>query len=304
MDNLKEFNSNNSGGDKTYKLIIAILAVLLIGFAVLFINQLQKTNKIIAELNDATVEKNELTNEYESLLLDYEDIETTNDSISSQLTSEKKRIEDLIAELKTTKAQNKSEIRKYKKELKTLRDIMKGFIHQIDELNTANLELTAENKEIKKQIYSEKSKSTKLTKDLEAEKGKVAIASVIKAVDVQVLSYNAKGKSTSRAKKVKRLAVKFVLDENAIAPRGVKQVFVRFTDSQNHVLIQDEQPTFDYEEETITYSSIREIEYDGAATEAVIYYEHKGDEILLVGTYQVDIFVDGVMVGTSTMTLN
>ncbi len=304
MDNLKEFNSNASGGDKTYKMIIGVLAVVLIGFGILFINQQQKTKKIIAELNDATEEKIELTNEYESLLSDYEGIETTNDSITNQLAGEKKRIENLIAELKSTKAQNKSEIRKYKKELKTLRDITKGFIHQIDSLNTKNIELTAENKEIKQQFNSEKSKSSKLTKDLETEKSKVAIASVIKAVDIQVLSYNAKGKNTSRAKKVKRLAVKFVLDENAIAPRGVKKVFVRFTDSEKHILIQDEQPTFEYEGEEITYSSIRELEYDGASTEAIIYYEHKGVDILLVGTYQVDIFVDGVMVGTSTMTLN
>lgn len=304
MDNLKEFNSNASGGDKTYKMIIGILAVALIGFGILFITQQQKTKKIIAELNDATEEKIELTNEYESLLGDYEEIETTNDSISSQLASEKERIESILAELKTTKAQNKSEIRNYKKELKTLRDIMKGFVYQIDSLNTLNIELTAENKEIKQQFDSERSKSSKLTKDLETEKGKVAIASVIKAVDIQVLSYNQKGKSTARAKKVKRLAVKFVLDENSIAPQGLKQVFVRFTDANKHILIQDEQPTFDYKGEQITYSSIREIEYDGTSTEAVIYFEHKGTDILSVGEYQVDIFVDGVMVGASTMTLN
>jgi hypothetical protein len=181
---------------------------------------------------------------------------------------------------------------------------MKGFIYQIDSLNTLNIELTAENKEIKQQFFSEKNKANKLTKDLESEKSKVAIASVIKAVDIEVLSYNEKGKSTARAKKVKRLAVKFALDENVIAPKGLKQVFVRFTDPENHILIQDEQPTFDYEGEQITYSSIREIDYDGEHTEAIIYFEHKGVDMLLVGTYQVDIFVDGVMVGAATMTLN
>jgi hypothetical protein len=299
VDNLKEFNSAKKG-NSTYKIVIGILVVLLLGLGYLFRDQQQETTKIISAL---TVEKDELTFEYQDLIKDYDEIETTNDSISSQLASEKERIEELVAVLKTTKAQNRSEINKYKRELKTLRGIMKGFIHQIDSLNTINIELTAENVEIKKQYKTAQSKNKKLAEKYDEAAEQVKIASVIRAVNISIASLNHKGKSTNRAKKTKRFAINFTLDENSITPTGTKNVYLRITDPNQHILIQNNQPVFSYEGEEIAYSSVREVEYDGSIANAVIYFEYNGTEALPKGSYNVDIFCDGNMIGTSTVIL-
>lgn len=300
MDNIKEFNTANK---KNTGLIItiAILVLALGGLGFLFFDQKNKNEAIITSL---TEEKVELTDEYEDLLSDYDELETTNDSVSSQLSREKARVEELIAELKTTKAQNRSEIRKYKKELKTLRSIMKGFIHTIDSLNTLNIELTAENKEIKKQYQTARKKNQQLAEKYDEAAEQVKIASVIKAVNVSITSFNHKGKSTTRAKKTKRFAVNFALDENAIAPRGTKSVYVRITDPNQHILIQNNQPVFSYEGEAIAYSAVREIEYAGELVNAVVYYQHNEEDPLPEGEYSVDIFCDGSMIGTSKVSLN
>ena len=303
MDNIKEFNTagDNSRG---YKIIIGVLAVILLIMGFLYFNQQKKTELVIVELEDITGEKAALTKDYEELLLNYNEIETTNDSISTQLVQEKARITELIAELKSTKSQNRAEINKYKNELKTLRDIMKGFVHQIDSLNTLNIELTAENVEIKKQVQTAKKENKQLAQKYDEAADKVKIASVIKAVDVTMSSLNEKGKPTTRAKKTKRFAVSFSLDENAIAPQGTKNIYLRITDPNQHILIQNNQPVFSYEGEEIAYSSVRQVEYNGELVNAIVYFEYNEQTALVTGTYNVDIFCDGSMIGAAVVKLN
>ncbi|MGD9993399.1 MAG: hypothetical protein AB7S69_08875 [Salinivirgaceae bacterium] len=297
MDNLKEFNSAKQN-DRAYKVIIILLLVILVGLGYLYIVQQQKTEQKIAELNQVSNEKEALTFQYQSLLDDYEGLETTNDSISAQLSTEKERIKELMSALRSTKVQNRYEIDKYKKELKTLRDIMKGFIHQIDSLNTLNIQLTEENVQIKKQYKTAKDENRELTEKIEEASDKVAKASVIKAIGVNMESYNHKGKLTNRARKAKRFAVNFSLDENVIAPQGMKNVYVRITDPKEHILIEHNTPVFSYEGEEIAYSAVRQIEYNGTITPATVYFEVSEEGILEEGEYTVDIFCDGSMIGT------
>jgi cell division protein FtsL len=302
VDNLKEFNSAKQN-DRAYKIIIILLLVILVGLGYLYIVQQQKTEQKIAELNQVSNEKEALTFQYQSLLDDYDGLETTNDSISAQLSTEKERIKELMSELRSTKVQNRNEIDKYKKELKTLRDIMKGFIHQIDSLNTLNIQLTEENVQIKKQYKTAKDENRELTVKIEEATDKVAKASVIKAIGVNMESYNQKGKLTNRARKAKRFAVNFSLDENVIAPQGMKNVYVRITDPKEHILIEHNTPVFSYEGEEIAYSAVRQIEYNGTLTPATVYFEVSEEGVLEEGEYTVDIFCDGSMIGTGKAVL-
>ncbi len=299
MDNIKEFSAGNSGNGRKKNIVIIILCLLLVSFGVYHYFETQQSDQIIETVSN---EKLELTYEYQDLLNEYEDLEASNDSINSQLTQERERIKQIMAELRSTKAQNKEQIKKYEKELKTLRDIMKSFIVQIDSLNQSNIALRAENKEIKEQFYTERKKSTELSQTLEAEKEKVAIASVIRAINMSFESYNHKGKPTDKAKKVLRLAIAFTLDENPIAPQGKKNIYVRFTNPENHILLNSEENTFSYEGEQIAYSAVREINYEGLAVDGIVYYENTG-EPLISGTYKVDIFCDGHTIGTKSLDL-
>ncbi len=301
VDNLKEFNSKNSGSKPSSKITIIVLIVLLLGFGTYHYFKLNQTTQTLTAVNE---EKEDLTYQYQGLLDDYGTLETQNDTLNARLSKEQERIKEIMTELRSTKAQNKEEIRKYKKELQTLRDVMKSFIVQIDSLNQSNIALRAENKEIKQQYYSEKQKSQQLSENLEEQKEKVAIASVIRAINMSLEAFNEKGKPKNKANKIKRLAVRFTLDENPITPKGTKRIYVRFTDPDDHVLIHNEQPMMDFEGEEIAYSSYREIDYQGTAVDGIVYYEHKSEEPLTEGTYKVDIFCDGSMIGSTSIELN
>jgi myosin heavy subunit len=302
VENIKEFNSG-SGKKTGYIIIIVILTLMLIGLGYLYLNQKKATEVKIVELTQVSHEKETVTFQYQNLLDDYNSLETSNDSIAKQLNTEKERVKKLMENLRTTKADNKEQIEKYKKELKTLRDIMKGFIHQIDSLNTANIQLTEENTQIKQQISTAKKEHKKLNEKYQEAANKVAIASVIKAINVGMQALNSRGKETTRAKKTKRFSVGFELDENAIALKGTKNVYLRITDPNEHILIQNNQPVFSYEGEEIAYSAVRQIEYDGNTTKAIIYFENSEEGKLTEGNYRVDIFCDGSMIGTVTTSL-
>lgn len=72
-----------------------------------------------------------------------------NDSIVAQLTQEQERTQRLLKELKETKSSDAKEIARLKKELATVRAVLRSYVFQIDSLNRLNQNLTAENTRIK-----------------------------------------------------------------------------------------------------------------------------------------------------------
>ena len=66
----------------------------------------------------------------------------------------KKVFQRLLEELRQVKSSNAAEITRLKKELKTVRAVLRSYVMQIDSLNRINEALTTENKEVKKK-YSE-----------------------------------------------------------------------------------------------------------------------------------------------------
>ena len=303
MDNLKDFESVSGGGrNKKLVTIIVVESVLLAVMCFLYFTKTYTSHIQTITINQVSEEKDSLTVQYHLLLADYENIETSNDSISAQLEKEKEHIKQLMTELKATKSENKAQINKLKKELKTLRDVMKSFVHTIDSLNTLNIQLTEENTQVKKQITQAKQENKQLTKKYEEAATKVAKASVIKAINTGMESYTNKGKVANKAKKVKRLAVKFTLDENPIAPQGNKKVYIRIINPEGLMLLNKEQETFKFEDDKITFSALREVDYKGEKVDMVIYYECEDGE-LASGTYKTEIFCDGSMIGSTEIVL-
>ncbi len=80
-----------------------------------------------------TQEKDSLQNELRLMVHGYDTLKTDNDTLMANLQREKKRIVQLLS----INASNVQLIKKYRAEIGTMREIMKGYIVQIDSLNTA-----------------------------------------------------------------------------------------------------------------------------------------------------------------------
>ncbi|HQH41095.1 MAG TPA: hypothetical protein PK825_05070, partial [Bacteroidales bacterium] len=71
--------------------------------------------------------------------------------------------QDRIKKLLAINATNVEKINLYKKELVTLREIMKSYIVQIDSLNRRNMQLVEENEEVKERLDQARKSNEELT---------------------------------------------------------------------------------------------------------------------------------------------
>ena len=138
-------------------IVAGVIGLALVGtIAYLYVNldSQKKENKAMQELAD--LDKKEMENEYQQFANQYSEMKTqiTNDSIVAQLTAEQEKTERLLKELRDTKSSDAREIARLKKELATVRAVLRSYVIEIDSLNRLNQNLTAENTRIKGQ-YNE-----------------------------------------------------------------------------------------------------------------------------------------------------
>ena len=169
----------------------AIAAVLAIVLAYVWFTNY----KLVGQLNE---EKEELTQQMISLREDYDTLSSDYDEINAQLDSSREQVNQLIERLKETEARDRAKIRKYEKELGTLRSIMRNYIVQIDSLNTLNKKLTADAAAARREAEVSKARSEELSQKVEHLSGQVAAGSVIKARGLVIEPYDGSGKVNER----------------------------------------------------------------------------------------------------------
>ena len=135
-------------------IVVAIVTILTGIVAWLFYNLHEQkiANQEMAEL--AELDKEEMENEYERFTLQYGEMMTqiNNDSLVAQLTQEQLRTQQLLEELKNVKATDAREITRLKKELSTVRAVLRSYIRQVDSLNQVNETLRNENSQIRDEL--------------------------------------------------------------------------------------------------------------------------------------------------------
>ena len=281
--------------------IIIILLIIIIGGVSFFAFRQVQENKEMSEL--FAIEKEEMENEYTTFATQYDELQVqiSNDSLREKLESEKLKTQRLLEELRQVKASNAAEITRLKKELKTVRAVLRSYVVQIDSLNRLNEALTTENKEVKKR-YNE---ATRPINTLAPEKKnlieKVALAAQLDVTNINVQPKNKRGKETNKVKNVKKLAVSFTIVKNITAKTGERTLYVRITQPGNEVLSKSASATFKYENRELQYSIKKYIEYTGEEQTVTVYWDV--EEYLAAGTYNVYIFADGTMIGSSSFNL-
>ncbi len=287
--------------DKKHIVIWSVVAaVLCIGLGVAFYMMHQKNAENEELLKLAEMDKREMENEYAAFAQQYSEMKTqiNNDSLIAQLDKEQQRTEALLEELKKVKATDAAEILRLKKELATLRSILRSYVHEIDSLNRVNEQLRSENQQVKAQYSQATQTITSLSSEKETLSEKVAIASQLDATGISLVGQNKRGKKARKIKDVKRFAVSFTISRNITAQAGNRSVYVRITKPNNEVLTNG--GTFMYENRNLEYSAKRDIEYNGEAMPLTLYWEV--NEFLSKGTYRVAVFADGHNIGNASFT--
>ena len=245
----------------------ALIAVAVVLAGTLAYIWYQKTSLV----NELTIDKENLTREMIELQNDYATLSSDYDTINSQLDSSREEVSQLIERIKKTEATNRSMMRKYERELGTLRSIMKTYIVQIDSLNTLNKKLTADAAAARREAAESRKHSEKLSKEVQELSGQVAAGAVIKARGLKLEAYNSSDKVTDRSSRVTYLLTTLSLGENDLAERGPVTVYIRVKDPDGILLVNDTQKTFQYNGEPMVCSASREVDYQGSEVEMGIY---------------------------------
>ena len=284
------------------KVFIGIIVVLLaaLGWLGYSLMQEKQTNQDMQEL--AELDKQEMEKEYQNFALQYSEMKNyiKNDSIIAELTQEQERTQKLLEELKRTHASDAAEITRLKKELATVRAVLRSYVLQIDSLNRLNQDLMTE----KDRVRSELSQSTKQNQALTSEKAslseKVAIAAQLDATNISLTPLSKKGKTEKYMKNAKTLAVSFAITKNVTASNGTRSVYVRVTTPEGEVL--NGGGTFEYSGKQLAWSMKKDVEYTGEETALTLYWTV--NEYLGGGQYNVSIFCDGQAIGSRNFTYN
>ena len=281
--------------------IIIIQLIIIIGGVSFFAFRQVQENKEMSEL--FAIEKEEMENEYTTFATQYDELQVqiSNDSLREKLESEKLKTQRLLEELRQVKASNAAEITRLKKELKTVRAVLRSYVVQIDSLNRLNEALTTENKEVKKRYNEATRQINTLAEEKKNLNEKVALAAQLDVTNINVQPKNKRGKETNKVKNVKKLAVSFTIVKNITAKTGERTLYVRITQPGNEVLSKSASDTFKYENRELQYSIKKYIEYTGEEQTVTVYWDV--EEYLAAGTYNVYIFADGTMIGSSSFNL-
>jgi len=295
MENSFE-NKPKSG--KGLTIVLTIVALILLAAVVVLFYRLNDTKKQANETEQyLETQKKSLTNELQDLISEYDALKTNNDTINQKLTDQQEKIKKLL----NFQASNIQKITLYEKELKTLRDVLKSYIAQVDSLTTRNQQLIEENVDVKGRLDVARNENVQLSAEKEDLSSKVQKASVITTSNVVVTPLNKRGKDEDKSTRITKIRTCFTLRENAIAGAGSKEVFIRITRPDEMVLAYSEADVFTFQGEQIVYSAKRQVEYDNKDLDICIFWDN--NDKLITGTYTVDIFTEGTLIGTTKFTL-
>ena len=279
----------------------SLLILLLIGVTILLISEKQTNKELVMEFN---LDKEDLENQYTDFARQDDELKLTvsNDSLSVLLEQEQLKTQRLLEELRTVKSSNATEIRRLKKELASLRKVMIGYINQIDSLNR----LTAQQKEIIADVTKKYNAASRQISNLSEEKKNltktVTLAAQLDATNISVQPTNKRGKTAKKVKDIVKFKINFSIVKNITAETGERTLYIRITKPDNDVLTKSPSNTFPYENRELVYSIKKYIEYNGEEQAVTFYWDV--EEYLYAGTYRVDIFADGTLIGSQSFSLN
>lgn len=283
------------------KIFIPLIVVILVlvGAAVWLFMNLEEQKQVVQDMQElAELDKQEMENEYERFTLQYSEMKTqiNNDSIIAQLTAEQMRTQQLLEELKQVKASDAREIARLKKELATVRAVLRDYVMQIDSLNRLNESLKQENSRVNAELERSNAQVAGLSSEKASLSEKVAIAAQLDATGIAMQILDKRGKVAKKLKDCKQLCVNFRITKNVTAANGNRTVYVRIQNPGGNTLSGG--GTFTYENRQLECSAKKVIEYTGEETPVTVYWNMT--QMLEAGDYRVSIFVDGNMIGTKT----
>jgi hypothetical protein len=286
--------------DHKNNIIVLLLVIVLAVLSFLYFAQ-RKNNQLI--VTQITTQKDSIQSELSRIIVGYDSLRVENDTLTNQMAVSRTRVKELLNEVVQTKKMSLENITRYQKEVTTLRDIMRNYVVQIDSLNKRNQMLMAENLEVKEQAKQTETRNVMLSQEKELLEKDLKKAAALDALGISAIAINDRGKDTRFANRASMIRVNFTLGKNVTAKKGDKNIYIRIMRPDQLLLNKSEADIFKFENIKIPYSAVREVTYEGMELPVAIFWDNQGQSLLIPGEYTIDLFADGINIGTTRFVL-
>ncbi|MFN4083539.1 MAG: hypothetical protein ACK4K9_07910 [Bacteroidia bacterium] len=313
-ENFQEHKDQKANRQRVIIIIQTALNVILLLLLSFFAYNYFKTDHKLLDTEEKLVSTDSARAELETILADtkveleqYKGKSTQLDEFLRQkndsLQEFAERIEALIKQAKVSRKQ----LAEAMDELDKLRYYKKKYLGQIDSLNTVIVNLNQENQTLKSDINKQKRKYEDLTMENVRLSTKVAIGAKLNAQNIFVTGIkqrsNGKERETMRVSQLEQLKISFNLEQNYVAEKGAKEIFVRILGPDGATVYNEAAGSgvFKHQNEEYLYSTKRAIDFNQEAQQVAIYWS-KGSEFLK-GTYKAELYCEGFLIGKAEFEL-
>lgn len=281
--------------------VLGLLVVVLAVAVYLLLDTRKNLNVVSADLAEKTeyfrIERDSLEGELRGIYFQYDSLETDNLEIQIEMQQQQQKIDKLIS----IQADDAYKIKMYKREMETIRSVLRSYIVQIDSLNMQNQELLAANKQLRnreRRLTTEKEQLEKDKTQLEEIKD---LATTLQASDMNLVMLNKRDKETSRIRTVVKVRIDFTLRANKVTTPGEKNIYLRILRPDQVLLGSPEMDMLEYNGEQIPASASRIITYENEDLPVSIFWTNDGE--IVPGEHIVELYAEGKIIGASSFVL-
>ncbi|WP_417859878.1 hypothetical protein [Winogradskyella sediminis] len=284
-----------------YRLIISSLLVVL---TVLGVYSFDKYKSIESYEEFLEQEKVLIETELSELLLSYDDLNEDYNYLTSQLQDAKLEASNALDSLKLLKG-DLSIVTKYREQLVILKSKNTVLLNAMDSLNSANVQLKTEKQLALNTIQNNSKTISGLEEANDSLYETIELASSIRGSNINVESYKLKsGKKrlTNKAKRVNAIDVCITLNENPLANKGKKDIYIQIVSPQGNV-VADKGELF-YGDTSLNYSHKETVNYNQDNLEiCTAIVAGNEDQPFSKGYYFINVFHENMKLASTSLNL-
>lgn len=305
--------NQESGNKKIYVAIIALL--LLINGVALYL--LYSENKAKKDLSDQKIalehDFKNLTDTLDAKKVELEQFRGKNAELDNLITAKQEEIDaqkQKIADLFAKGKMNSQELANAKQMIIQYQASIAELQQKVDELSKQNQELTAQNQQLSTDLNSEKENSANLSEQNKGLSKKVELGSLLQLRNIEVVGVtgkkNRKGEdiTINKGKKTEQLRISFETGDNKVLESGPVSLFIRLLNPKGETVSVADQGSGNFKQaetgEDIQFTKKADFEWSQSNKKIVVYWASNVKES---GTYKVEIYQSGYLVGQGSCTL-
>ncbi|MCC7233524.1 MAG: hypothetical protein IT242_11315 [Bacteroidia bacterium] len=289
--------------------IVIIVITILLGTNGLLLWQFFEKKNSLDLANEkvvtTTAERDALQAQLDQVNAEFEKVKSENLGLQTELSQKDEEIKAKVAEVqRLISLGGPAQIARAKAELAKLKEMNQVFIAQIDSTNAVNARLQQENASLTDNLNQARSQNENLSAENTRLSTKVAAGSILKVQNpvTQGLRYKSNGKVilTNKAKQVQQIRTTFVIAENHVIDHGSINLYLRVLAPGGSVMSSLDD-TFLSDGKPMKYTVVQSVDYTNSDTPVTIMWA-KGTQFV-PGTYNIEIYHNGVLIGRSRIDL-